>query len=395
MRAYRGRATVTATALAAVLAVVGVALAIGGTVVTPDPASATPTCAGGSCGLQRAVSALVRAAGGPPGAIVVVQRGAKVTTYSAGVAELGTAQPPTASDQMRLASVSKAFSGAAALALVSAGRLSLNDTIGKWLPSLPKAWWPITLRRLLNHTSRIPDFSAQPAFITDLTDNLLSPPPPADLLSYVEKLALPPKVGTGYSYSNSDNIIVGLMIEAATGKSYASVLQSKVLGPLGLDHTTFPTDQLMPSPTMHGYDISQSPPEDQTDLFAAGWTWAAGAVVSTPLDANRFVRGYVAGRLISKTTQSAQFQFVPGNSEPPGPGTNSAGLALFRYQTSCGTVYGHTGNTAGYTQFAAASRDGSESVTVSVNAQISPKVNSQWFAQLRELDLLGVCAALS
>lgn len=377
------------------VAVLGLVLALVSSLVATVPLSATPACTSSACRLQQAVTALVHAPGGPPGAVVVVQRGSKLSTYSAGVSDLATGQPVSTSDHMRLASVAKAFSGATALSLVSSGQLLLDDTIGRWLPSLPKAWWRITLRQLLHHTSRIPDFSNQPAFIADLLDNLLTPPPPQDLLTYVEKLDIPPKVGDGYSYSNSDNIIIGLMIQSATGRSYAEALRSEVLGPFGLDQTSFPTDQFLPSPTLHGYDISVSPADDQTNLFAAGWTWAAGAVVSTPLDANRFIRAYVSGKHFSSAARAAQFQFIPGSSEPPGPGTNSVGLALFRYQTACGTVYGHTGNTAGYTQFVAASRDGSRSVTVSVNGQITPKVNPALFPQLRALDALGVCAALA
>ena len=75
--------------------------------------------------------------------------------------------------------------------------------------------------------------------------------------------------------------------------------------------------------------------------------------------------------------------------------TTPAGLALFRYETRCGTVYGHTGNTAGYTQFIAASEDGSRSVTVSVNAQITPTIHSERFPELRRIYELGVCAALA
>ena len=143
---------------------------------------------------------------------------------------------------------------------------------------------------------------------------------------------------------------------------------------------------------IHGYAVAPGePPEDVTSLFAAGWTWASGGVVSTPADANRFVRRYV-----KQSARSEQFRFVTGgSSEPPGPGTNSAGLALFRYQTRCGTVYGHTGNTAGYTQFIAANRDGSRSATVSVNAQITPTSDAPRFRQLRRIFELSVCAALA
>ena len=231
--------------------------------------------------------------------------------------------------------------------------------IGKWLPYLPRQWWGITLGELLNHTSGIPDFSQQPSFIDQLLGSLLKPPPPAGLLATVECLPLLFRPGSRFAYSNSDNVIVGLMVEAATGQSYQAVLQSKVFTPMGLAHTSLPTGELIPSPFVHGYQIApQKPPEDVSNLFAAGWTWAAGGVVSTAADTTRFIRAYVSGRTIDPATRRAQFHFVAGSSEPPGPGTNAAGLAIFRYTTRCGVVYGHTGNTAGYTQFAASNGPG-------------------------------------
>jgi len=130
-------------------------------------------------------------------------------------------------------------------------------------------------------------------------------------------------------------------------------------------------------------------------LFAAGWTWASGGVVAAPGDANAFVRGYVGGQLFDAATRKAQLTFRAGSSEPPGPGTNSAGLAVFRYQTKCGTFYGHTGNTPGYTQFVAASKDGTRSASVSINAQITPTVNKSAFPALRKIFELAVCAAAS
>ena len=120
-----------------------------------------------------------------------------------------------------------------------------------------------------------------------------------------------------------------------------------------------------------------------------------GGIVSTPADATRFVRGYVSGETTNRATRAAQFRFVRGgSSEPPGPGKNSAGLALFRYETDCGTVYGHTGNTAGYTQFISATADGSRSAVVSINGQLTPDRNERRFRELREIYELAVCAAL-
>ena len=109
--------------------------------------------------LDRALKKLVAMPGGPPGVIAVVQRGNQFKMHSFGVADLSNGRPMRIDDHMRIASVAKAFSGAAALSLVSKGDLSLDDTIGKRLPDLPHAWSKVTLRQLLGRTSGLPDFS--------------------------------------------------------------------------------------------------------------------------------------------------------------------------------------------------------------------------------------------
>jgi D-alanyl-D-alanine carboxypeptidase len=358
--------------------------------------------ANGTSPLRSALEGLVSSPYGPPGAIVVVQHGQTVSVIASGVAKTGTSTPPSANDHIRVASVAKAFSGATAFALVAHHVLSLDDTIGRWLPGLPTPWAPVTLGELLHHTSGIPDFSGCSTFLDALRSSLQNPPPPEMLLSYIEEppcynadkpLAFTP--GSTYEYSNSDNVIVALMIQAATGQSYSDVLSQTVSQPLGLSQTTLPSSALMPELYIHGY-VRDPPnaPEDVSQLVAAGWSWASGGVVSTPADANRFVRAYVKGTLTNPATRAKQFQFVDGTSEPPGPGTNAAGLAIFRYRTSCGTVFGHTGNTFGYTQFIAASANGANSVSVTVSEQITPKTHPVLFENLRNVFELTVCAAL-
>jgi D-alanyl-D-alanine carboxypeptidase len=304
---------------------------------------------------------------------------------------------------MRIASAAKAFSGAVALSLVSEGRLSLNDTIGELLSELPKppphAWSKVTLRQLLNHTSGIPDFSHDKDFLDALKASLTKAPPPEKLLTYVYNNVPPLRFdpGSKFNYSNSDNIAVALMVEAATGTSYEDLLREQVYRPLGLRKTSLPRGPNLRKPFIHGYDLSPPPPEDVSELLAAGWTWASGGIVSTPADFNDFIRGYVGGKLFDERTQAKQRRVVEGGgSEPPGPGKNSAGLAIFRYETRCGTVWGHTGNTPGYTQFMAASPNGRRSATVSINAQIAPPVGDpDAFKALRRAEGLAVCAALA
>jgi D-alanyl-D-alanine carboxypeptidase len=132
--------------------------------------------------------------------------------------------------------------------------------------------------------------------------------------------------------------------------------------------------------------------------FAAGWAWASGGIVSTPADLNIFIRAYVKGQLYDRETRREQRQVIEGgHSDPPGPGQNSAGLGVFRYETRCGTVWGHTGNIAGYTQFMAASPDGKRSATVSISTPLSPPSTGDQdaFKAFRRAEGRAVCAALA
>jgi D-alanyl-D-alanine carboxypeptidase len=185
-----------------------------------------------------------------------------------------------------------------------------------------------------------------------------------------------------------------------TGKSYAEALQEQVLKPLRLRQTSLPVGPELPAPFIHGYDREDDgPPEDISEILASGWAWASGGIISTPLELNRFVRGYVGGALFGPELQAEQRDFVPGGeSDPLGPGANSAGLALFRYETDCGTVYGHTGSILGFTQFVAASPDAERSVVVSINLQrteTSVGQNLAVFHALRRTEFLAVCAMLA
>jgi D-alanyl-D-alanine carboxypeptidase len=333
--------------------------------------------------------------GGPPGAIALVQVGGDVQVTTAGVANTVTGAAVSPNDTVRIASVSKAFNGAVALALVADGKLRLSDTIARWLPMLPRSWGRVTLAQMLQHTSGLPDYIKSEAFLDVLRADPHAVLTPMQLLSYVAGQCPLFTPGTRYDYSDTDNIVVGLMVEAATHGSYEQALAEEVTGPLGLTQTTLPDDASLTEPYLHGYDVEPGqPPVDISTLLNPGLAWASGGMLSTPSELNRFMRAYVRGTLTDRATRRQQFQFVPGNSGPPGPGANASGLAIFRYTTSCGTVYGHTGNFPGYTIFAAATPDGSRSVTVIVNEQLNDNPVTPAFTQLQAVEGLGVCAAL-
>ncbi|MFD5464844.1 serine hydrolase domain-containing protein [Kitasatospora sp. NPDC127059] len=346
--------------------------------------------------LRARLQALVDRPDGPPGAIAVLREDGRVRVLRAGVAQLGTDRPPRADDHMRLASAAKAFSGAVALRLVDCGLLGLDDTIAARLPSLPAAWGAVTLRQLLQHTSGLPDYSAAP----DFGDLLRTDPhhvfDSRRLLDFVADRPLEFAPGTRYQYSNSDNIAVALMAEAATGQRYEDLLASQVYRPLGLDHTSLPAGYRLPRPYLHGYAVQPpAAPRDVSTEFGASGAWASGGLVSTPADFSAFAAGYAGGPLIGEATREQQRAFVPGASEPAGPGTNRAGLAIFEYGTRCGTVYGHTGNTAGYTQLGVGTPDGRRSLTLSVTEQVNQSGNPDLLQHLRAVEEDFVCALLA
>ncbi|MEU9170351.1 serine hydrolase domain-containing protein [Streptomyces sp. NPDC048420] len=345
--------------------------------------------------LQRQLEDFVARPGGPPGAIAVLRTEHGTRVVRAGVSDVRTGRPPQVDDHMRIASTAKAFSGAVALTLVDHRALSLDDTLGKRLPQLPDAWAAVTLRQLLNHTSGLPDYSQSTAF----RDVLLADPrhrfDSRRLLDYVAGEPLRFEPGSQYRYSNSDNIAVALMAEAVTRTPYEELLRKLVYAPLRLHSTSLPQGYRMPEPYLHGYVVDPpAPPEDVSEVIGMSGVWASGGIVSTPADMTRFIRGYAGGRLYGRKVVEQQREWIEGASEPAGPGRNSAGLAIFRYETRCGVVLGHTGNTLGYTQLIAATPDGRRSLTFSVTTQINQAADAAQLERMRTLQENFVCALL-
>jgi D-alanyl-D-alanine carboxypeptidase len=359
--------------------------------------AASPALAAKPRAADRALERVVNIEEGPPGAIALVHRGGVTKIHRAGVANIRTDRPWRPIDHMRLASTSKAFNGAVALSLVQRGRLEIDDTIGEILPALPPAWASVTLGQLLQHRSGVPSYTESRAFGAALNADPKRRFTPIELIGYVANDPLKFAPGTRYTYSNTDNIIAALMAEAVSGRSYEGLLRRQVFDRLDLNSTTMPSGSALPSPFAHGYQFEGGgSPEDVSTVVGMSGVWASGGMQSTPRDLLTFMRGYVSGKLFGPALQRAQRRWRPGGSEPPGPGVNSAGMSLFRYRLPCGTVYGHTGNFFGYTQFAASTLNGRRAATVSVNLQLNPVTGAPpaYRAMLKAFGR-AACAALA
>ena len=348
--------------------------------------------------LHAALNEVMRAPGAPPGLSVLIQRGERVRFLRRGSSNLATDASFRAGQHYRLASMSKAYSGAIALALASRGELRLDDTIGEWLPGVLPLAERVTVREALQHVSGLPDYIKDPEFIAELMRDPRQYMAPLELLSFVADDELEFEPGTEYAYSDTDNVVVALIAERASGLSYEQLLERYVYAPVGLEQTSLPDTVAMPRPLIRGYSApGDGPLENVTKAINPALAWASGGLVSTAREVNSFFRAYVGGELFGRRESRAQIDLVIGSSSPPGPGRNRAGLGVFRYRTYCGTMLGHTGSFPGYRVFAAASRNGRRSVVFTVNAQIVPpdQGNQETADLIRHAQVDAVCRALA
>lgn len=348
-------------ALTAVAASVAVSACGGGTAVAP--VAAIPTSA-----LQRDADALVAA--GVPGAVLIVRNAAGSVSLTSGVGDVATKTPIRTGDRFRIASLTKSYVATVALQLVGEGRLRLSDTVERWLPGLVPGAGTITIRQLLNHTSGLADFETDPIVLKPfLSGDLGHRWAPRTLVRIA--VSHPPRFapGAGESYSSTNYLLLGLIIEASSGRSLGAELQRRIFVPLGLHATTFPSSARLPDPHAHGYLATggRSPATDVSGL--SPYPWAAGAIVSTAADVATFYGALLSGRLLRPAllrqmeTTHAQAKFdVPGQRY---------GLGLARYPTSCGPAWGHNGVFPGYLVFAFSSANGDRQAVLAINKDAS------------------------
>ena len=191
----------------------------------------------GAATLDQSLERIVDARGGPPGVSVLIQRGRQQEFRRAGVADVRTGRAPTRGDHLRIASVSKGFSSVVALALAEERRLSLDDTIGARLPGVLPLADPVTLRQALQHTGGLPDYIRTKTFLAQFTSDPAAYMSPRQLVAFVRGDPLEFRPARRYHYSDTDNIVVGLMAEAVSGRSYERLLASEIFGPLRMRQT--------------------------------------------------------------------------------------------------------------------------------------------------------------
>lgn len=306
-----------------------------------------------------------------PGAVAVVRRGGQTRTVAVGRADIATHSPMTSTDRFQIASVTKSMVAAAALQLVAQGRLSLSDTVQKWEPGLLKHGAAITVAELLGQTSGLPAFQTTKAFA-----HMHGEPPPQTLIALVARAPLMFKPGSRSWYSNTNYLVLGLILQKASGEPLPSLLQHKIFGPVGLHSASLaPTRESTPL-LVHGYDKGKDVTSDLT------WLWAAGGVLSTAGDVGRFYDALFTGKIVpAPLLRTMRTQRPETNHTLPFSGY---GLGIATIPTNCGTAYGHSGDAPGVITHAWTTKNGQRAVVLAINAAITPSVNDYVIAVLDE-----------
>ena len=227
-------------------------------------------------------------------------------SVATGTASYGGGPPVTAGALWQIGSNTKAFTAVILLQLEAEGKLSISDPIGTWLPQYP-AWRHITIRQLLDMTSRIPDYLYQPAFASAFAANQGTRFTPARLVSYVAGLPLGP---VGYHYTNTDYILAQMIIQKVTHDSYADQLTKRIVTPLRLSTTclapyTCPAADAGRVPAGYFYIAGGPPSLIGKAMPPLGLTWAqaAGGIVSSLADMTTWDRDLYQGRLLPARQQ--------------------------------------------------------------------------------------------
>ncbi|MFI9149681.1 serine hydrolase domain-containing protein [Streptomyces sp. NPDC053367] len=345
-RARRTRAALTAATAAALSA------ALAG----PALSAPAPHVVGQHRPTYDAMRAAVR--DGVPGVTATARDAHGTWRAAAGVGDLRTGAPRTPADRYRVGSITKTFVATVLLQLEAEGRLSLDDSVEKWLPGVVRGHGhdgrAITVRQLLNHTSGIYDYTSDRDFGRTyfLKDGFLrhryDTQPPAALVAVAMRHRPDFAPGTDWSYSNTNYVLAGMLIEQVTGRPYGTEIRDRVIEPLHLRATSVPgTRVTVPKPSGRAYgklaEEPTGPTYDVTELNPS-LASAAGEMISDSADLGRFYRALLGGRLLPPR-QLAEMKTTVEIDGIPGA---RYGLGLIDRELSCGVhVWGHGGGIHG------------------------------------------------
>ncbi|MFJ2586100.1 serine hydrolase domain-containing protein [Streptomyces sp. NPDC087538] len=319
--------------------------------------------------VQQPLDALVRDGGMPAALASVKDRNGHTRTYTAGVADLATGSKVPRDGQVRIGSNTKTFVAVVVLQLVAERRMALDAKVDTYLPGLVRGKGidgrRITVRQLLQQTSGLPNYSNY------LGDDVRYYAP-RELLATALRQPADFAPGTSWKYSNTNYVLAGLIVQKVTGRPLAEEIDRRVIKRIGLRHTYFPApgDVTIREPHPHGYyrESADGPLRDITEIDPS-WGWAAGQMISTGSDLNRFFSALLAGRLLPPAQLARMRSTVPAEATF-GPGARY-GLGLVSRPLPCGGLsWGHGGSFPGYETRGGVTDDG-RAANVTVTTQLT------------------------
>jgi D-alanyl-D-alanine carboxypeptidase len=329
---------------------------VGATTLVLSAALAGPALAAGPAGAgaghsatRRAVEAAVQA--GVPGVTATAKDAHGIWSATAGVGDLRTGAARSADDRYRVGSITKTFVATVLLQLEAEGRLSLDDTVEKWLPGVVHGHGHdgsrITIRQLRHRYDTLT---------------------PAQLVAVAMKHKPDFAPGTSWNYSNTNYILAGMVIKSVTGHSYAHEITHRIIGQLHLRATSLPgTRATVPHPSSRAYSklaqTATGPTYDVTKLNPS-LASSAGEMISDSADLDRFYRALLRGDLLPPE----QLKEMKTTVKIEGAPNTGYGLGLMDRTLSCGVhVWGHDGGIHGSTSSATTTADGRHALAFNFN----------------------------
>lgn len=291
---------------------------------------------------------------GVPGVMMAISRGNDVWLGTAGYSSLKTMTPMLSDNRTRVGSTVKTFTAVTILQLYEEGRLSLDDKVSDYLSadvlkdieSADKA----TIRQLLCHSSGIynyiQDLKFQTASMNDLTKEWF----PEELLSYARGRSAYFEPDEDCYYSNTGYILLGKVIEAVCGRPFYKEFEDRIFRPLGMSETAFAEEDPVPDDLVRGYVDFFSTMKLLESTWYSGWDYhtADGGLISNPYNLTLFMQALFDGTLLKEETLSEMLSFKSPKTQDPEYYEMGYGLGIFRYRTSKGDIYGHSGDAIGY-----------------------------------------------
>ncbi|MGV9847774.1 serine hydrolase domain-containing protein [Streptomyces sp. NPDC003442] len=336
-----------------------------------DTSSATAATPSGIPELEAAIADLPTS--DATAALVRVGGTEGVWRGSSGVHDLTTNRPADPAGRFRAGSVTKVFTAAVALQLAAEGTLDLDRTARSYLPELiPASYGKVTVRQLLNHTHGIPAADLPGNTVEERYADRFRIHDPEDMVRSAtsKEREFPP--GEKQHYLNIGYTIAALVVERVTGDSYEHQVTRRILKPLGLRDTYLPgKDPRIAGPHNHGYqtmrlDDGTTGPRD-VSVWGPTDGWAAGDIISTTADLERFTKALFQGRVVRGPLLREMFtlpkvaDFITGD-----PAAYSVGLSMKKLGGR--EVWGKSGSRWGYNTGITSTRDGSRTLVYSVNS---------------------------